>query len=265
MTDHLDFALTLADLAAAQTVPRFRTDIAAENKDASAYDPVTAADREAERAMRRAVLDALPGHGVLGEEDGETPGAGRWRWVFDPVDGTRSFVCGVPLWTTLIGLEEEGTPMLGIIDQPVMGERWWGGRGLPARLRDRSGEREVRTSGCARLSDARIMVTDIRCARGAYLSADEAGRVGRLAEGGRLLRQGLDSYAFGLVASGQMDLVVEAQLKWHDVAAVAPVVEAAGGTVTDWAGRPLREGWDGTAVVAATADLAAAARDALTG
>ena len=268
-TRFVDLAHRLADAAAAQTLPRFRTGLAVADKDegvgAADFDPVTEADRAAERAMRALIGAEAPGHGVLGEEFAETAGEGEWRWVLDPVDGTRAFVCGVPVWTTLIALECEGVPVLGVIDQPVSGERWWGGAGVPARYRGASGEGAAAASPCTSLGEAKLMVTDLRTGPGSYLSPGQFERVASLAGRCRLTRQGLDSYAFGLVASGYMDLVVEAGLGWHDVAAAAPVIEAAGGVVTDWAGAPLRQGWDGTLVVAASPALAEATRAALAG
>ena len=266
-TGHLPLAHRLADAAARETVPRFRTALIADDKDGGSgvadFDPVTEADREAERAMRAVVAQAAPGHGVLGEEFSETLGDSPYRWVLDPVDGTRAFVCGVPVWTTLIGLERDGVSILGVIDQPVSRERWWGGEDVPAMLRRGGEEVPARTSGCETLDTARLMVTDLRHAPGGYLSADQVARIGAVSAQCRLTRQGLDSYAFGLVASGHMDLVIEAGLGWHDIAAVVPVIEAAGGTATDWSGARPRQGWDGTAVIAASPALAEAARAVL--
>ncbi|WP_031552024.1 inositol monophosphatase family protein [Parvularcula oceani] len=255
------FAEALAERAATETLPRFRDAADAQNKTPDrGYDPVTEADRQAERALRAAVADRFPDHAFLGEEDGASGGASPWRWVVDPVDGTRSFVCGVPVWSTLIALEYEGVPVHGVIDQPVLGQRWTGGMDNPALL---NGD-PARTSGCERLEDARLMITDIRTAPEGYLSESQAGRLAALWRRCRLLRQGLDSFAFGLVASGRMDLVVEAGLHWHDIAAVIPVVEAAGGTVTDWQGERPREGWDGTCIAASSLALAEAARAVMT-
>ncbi len=265
--DDLTLLHRLADAAADETRPRFRTALVADDKHggpgAADFDPVTEADRAAERAVRRLLAEHRPEDGVYGEEYPETPGTSGRRWVLDPVDGTRAFVCGAPVWTTLIGLETERVPTLGVIDQPISGERWWGGAGLGARHRDRTGERPARTSACAALAEARLMVTDLRCAPGAYLTEDQAARLLRLSAACRLTRQGLDSYAFGLVASGHLDLVAEAGLGWHDVAAVLPVIEAAGGTVTDWAGAPVTAKWDGTMIAASTQALAGAARSVL--
>ncbi|MCQ8185912.1 inositol monophosphatase family protein [Parvularcula maris] len=262
----LRFAGELADTAARITMQHFRTPLSVENKFADGFDPVTAADREAERALRAKIAARFPGHGIRGEEFPETHGSEPYRWVLDPVDGTRAFICGVPVWTTLIGLEHQGRPVLGVIDQPCLKERWVGYHG-------KDGETELTvqgfhnggTSDVERLKEAKMMVTDIRA--DAYFTEDEAAAVGALARQVRLLRQGLDSYGFGLVAGGQMDLVVEAGLHWHDIAAVIPVIEAAGGVVTDWQGAPVRDngGGGGTlqVIVAATPALAEAAGEAL--
>ena len=268
MLPDADLLHRLADAASAETLPRFRSGLVADDKEAGAtpahFDPVTEADRAAERAVRAVLAEARPEDGVLGEEYPETPGTSGRRWVIDPVDGTRAYVCGVPVWTSLIGLEAEGAPVLGVIEQPFTAERWSGGAGVPATYRRGGADRPARTSRRTALAEARLMVTDLRCAPGAYLSEPQAAALGRLAAACRLTRQGLDSYAFGLLAMGQLDLVCEAGLGWHDVAGVIPVIEAAGGTVTDWAGGPPRAGWDGTMIAAASEGLAAAARGMLT-
>jgi myo-inositol-1(or 4)-monophosphatase len=256
--DLLALAHRLADLAAKETLPRFRTGLSVTNKDEGGFDPVTEADREAERAIRAAIDEACPEHGIKGEEFPEKEGAGRFRWVLDPVDGTRAFICGIPMWTTLIGLEENGEPVLGVIDQPFLKERWAGGS-LPGT------ERPARTvSECRTLADAKMMVTDMRA--GEYFTAEEAEAAMRLAQHVRLTRQGLDSYGFVLVASGHMDLVVEGGLSWHDIAAVIPVIRAAGGVMTDWTGKPLRDGSGPYRIIAAASqDLAAEAAKVLAG
>jgi myo-inositol-1(or 4)-monophosphatase len=258
----LDFAARLADAAAAETLPRFRTGLAVSNKKDGGFDPVTAADREAETAIRRLIEDAFPDDGILGEEHGEKASSNGRRWVLDPVDGTRAFICGVPVWTTLIALEEDGAPVLGVIDQPFLKERWIGLHRAGADPLFQPPSPGTGPSGCRRLGEARMMVTDLR--EGEYFSAEEALRAGRAAKAARLCRQGLDSYGFGLVASGHMDLVVEAALNWFDIAAVLPVIAAAGGTVTSWSGEAVRAK-DGPidVVVAATPALAGEAVEAL--
>ncbi|MFC3301686.1 inositol monophosphatase family protein [Parvularcula lutaonensis] len=250
-----DFAADLARAAAQETLPRFRAGIDIVNKAQGGFDPVTEGDREAERALRTLISDRFPGHGIKGEEFPEKEGTEPWRWVLDPIDGTRAFICGVPMWTTLIGLEHEGRPVFGIIDQPHLKERWVGETLSNAKSLLVTGPAGSRVSGCASLSEARMMATDMRA--GEYFSDDEAEAVLRLGREVRVTRQGLDSYGFALVASGQMDMVVEAGLHWHDVAAVIPVIEAAGGTITDWQGAELRDtGGTLQVIVAASPKLA---------
>ncbi|MEM0927679.1 MAG: histidinol-phosphatase [Pseudomonadota bacterium] len=252
------FAHDLADAAAHETLPRFRSGTSITNKLETGFDPVTEADREAERVIRERIEQRFPDHGIKGEEFGEKPSDAPYRWVIDPVDGTRAFICGVPVWTTLIALEEDGVPILGVIDQPFLKERWIGYAKGEERVLNVTEPLRTQTSGCEQIAEARLMVTDMRA--GEYLTTDEAEDIARLAQSCRVTRQGLDNYGMGLVASGEMDLVVEAGLNWHDIAAAVPVIEAAGGTITDWQGRPLRDtGGTIQAVVAASASLAEAA------
>jgi myo-inositol-1(or 4)-monophosphatase len=214
------FAERLADAARAETLPRFRTGCAAADKnEGGAWDPVTEADREAERAMRRLIEAEYPDHGIQGEEFPEKKGEGRWSWSLDPVDGTRAFVCGLPSWTTLIALLEDGRPVLGIIDAAPLDERYCG----PSRERT--------TSGCTKLAEARLSTTD------PYLfSAPEAEAWDRVRRQARTTRYGLDAYGYARVAAGSLDLVIEAGLKPHDYNALIPVVRAAGGAIGDWGG-----------------------------
>ncbi len=256
------FFSSLAAAAAKETTSRFRGAHAVENKEDGGFDPVTDADRGAEQAIRALIAKTYPDHRILGEEDGESGGPSPYRWVIDPVDGTRAFICGVPVWTTLVGLEEDGLPLAGLIDQPVLGERWIGIGGDATQFTDKTGTKRVHTSGCEAIADAKMMVTDIR--PDAYFTEPQAAAVGKVANAARVLRQGLDSYGFGLVASGQMDLVVEASLSWYDIAAVIPVVEGAGGVAIDWKGEPLRaDHFRGDVIIAATEGLGAAATEML--
>jgi histidinol phosphatase-like enzyme (inositol monophosphatase family) len=239
------FAERLADAARAETLPRFRTGCAAADKnEGGAWDPVTEADREAERAMRRLIETEFPDHGIQGEEFPEKMGKGRWCWSLDPIDGTRSYVCGLPSWTTLIALLEEGRPALGIIDAPVLDERYVG----PGRDR--------KTSGCTSLADARLSTTD------PYLfSKTETEAWESVRRRVRTTRYGLDAYGYARVAAGSLDLVIESGLKPHDYNALIPVVRAAGGAIGDWEG-----GGDfsaGRVVAAATPELYFAAVEAL--
>ena len=235
------FAERLADAARAETLPRWRTGCAAADKnEGGAWDPVTEADREAERAMRALIEAEFPDHGIQGEEFPDKKGGGRWSWSLDPVDGTRSFVCGLPSWTTLIALLEDGRPILGIIDAPALDERYAGPGG------------ERRTSSCTRLAEARLSTTDPYLFNGAEAEAWD-----RIRQRVRTTRYGLDAYGYARVAAGSLDLVIEAGLKSHDYNALIPVVRAAGGAIGDWEGG---EGFShGRVVAAATPELYRAA------
>ncbi len=223
-------ANVLADLAGAAIRPFFRSLLDVENKaDAS---PVTAADRAAEAAMRRLIEAEYPRDGIIGEEYGEKPGQTGRIWVLDPIDGTTSFIAGRPIFGTLIALVEEGWPVLGIIDQPISGERWVGATGRPTMF----GGRPAKTRRCPLLSEAVLGTTSPHA-----FDEGEGARFLKLAErvARRRIVYGGDCYTYGLLASGHIDLVVEASLKLHDFAALVPIVEGAGGLMCDWTGEPL--------------------------
>jgi histidinol phosphatase-like enzyme (inositol monophosphatase family) len=247
MTDYASFALRLAAAARAETLPRFAEAIGAENKAASGYDPVTAADVEAERVMRALIEADWPSHGILGEEFGLKASAGQWSWSLDPVDGTRAFVCGLPSWTTLIAMLDGGTPVLGVIDAPRMDELYLGDA-TGTRLLTGADQRDVRTSGCMRLAEARLATTDAYLFAGAERDAFEV-----LRARAQLTRYGLDAYAYARLAAGSIDLVVESGLKPWDWQALAPVVRGAGGVVGNWRGGPDCSA--GQIVAAATQEL----------
>jgi histidinol phosphatase-like enzyme (inositol monophosphatase family) len=256
LDDYARLARTLAAAARAETLPLWRGDAAVENKQGGGgYDPVTEADRAAERAMRTLIAAAFPDHDVSGEEYGAAGGAARWRWSLDPIDGTRAYVCGLPSFTTLIGLLEEGRPVLGLIDAPALDELYigWGGQ---ARLETASGGRAIRVSGCAALAEARLASTDP-----ALFSGGDTDRFARLARACRITRYGLDGYGYARLAAGSLDLVVEAKLQPHDIEAAIALIEAAGGTVTDWSGG--RDFAAGRVVAAATPQLRDAALEEL--
>ena len=226
----IQLANALADAAGAVICPLFRKTFAMEDKaDAS---PVTEADRAAEAAMRMLIEAAYPRDGIIGEEFGEKPGETGRVWVLDPIDGTTSFIAGRPIFGTLIALMEDGWPVLGVIDQPVARERWVGAAGKPTLFNGAP----VRTRACPDLSQALLATTS------PHLFGDEEA-VSFLALASQVARRrviyGGDCYNYGLVASGQIDIVVEAGLKLHDFAALIPVVEGAGGTMCDWSGEPL--------------------------
>lgn len=229
------FLLELNRIAAAAILPLFRAAHGLEDKGGrgGAFDPVTTADRSAEAAVRAHVAARFPDHGVVGEEYGEDRPAAEHVWVVDPIDGTAAFVAGLPLWTTLIGLRVEGRPVLGSIAQPFTGEIFLGHAGA-ARCVDRRGERPLRTRACAELAAATIATTDPE----AWFDEAERAAWSSLRAASRLARLGCDAYAYAMVAAGTIDVVVEAGLKPWDVAATIPVVEGAGGAVTDWRGAP---------------------------
>jgi len=229
------FLLDLNRASAAHILPLFRGEHGMRNKAGdSAFDPVTEADVGAERVIRRMIAERYPDHGVIGEELGEDRPDAEFVWVLDPVDGTRAFVAGLPTWCTLIGLRHQGRPILGSIGQPWLGEIYLGRPGA-ARLLSREGERALKVRPCPLLTEAVIATTDPEtCFDGAELGAWRQVRATA-----RLARLGCDAYAYAMVAAGTMDLVVEAGLKAWDIDAAIPVIEGAGGLVTDWRGRAV--------------------------
>jgi histidinol phosphatase-like enzyme (inositol monophosphatase family) len=238
----LPLANRLADAARAAALPHFRmASGAADNKAATGYDPVTEADRAAERAIR-AILDAeRPDDAIEGEEYGSKPGASGLTWHLDPVDGTRAFVAGLTSWCVLIGLaakDEEGrdTAVLGVIDQPYLDERYVGGAG-ESWLIARGRTEKLATRPCPALTDAILSTTDYF-----ILTLPERGAFEHLRATARLTRYGLDAYAYARLAAGTIDMVAETGLKSHDVCALIPVIEGAGGVVTDWRGNKPKLG-----------------------
>lgn len=256
------FAERLADAARGETLPRFRAAAPVDNKASLDFDPVTDADREAERVQRAMIRAVYPKHGVVGEEFGTEQAGAEWRWVLDPVDGTRAFVCGVASWATLIALERNRAPLIGVIDQPFTDERWIGGAGAAVYRRE-GRERACRTSSVEALATARLSTTDPRA--GGHFNAAEAARFAALAGASRVCRFSLDAYAYALLSIGEIDLVVETGLKRHDFAALVPVVEGAGGVISAWSGAPLGSDERGSVVAAATPALHEAALALLTG
>jgi histidinol phosphatase-like enzyme (inositol monophosphatase family) len=234
--DELDtFLLELNRASAAVILPLFRGDHGIENKARRGdYDPVTLADKGAEAEIRRLIAEHYPEHGVIGEELGEDRPDAEFVWVLDPVDGTRAFVAGLPVWTTLIALRFEGRPVLGSIGQPFIGETYIGRPGC-ARLATAAGDRPLKVRKGRPLAEGIIATTDPEaCFRGAETDAWR-----QLRAASRLARLGCDAYAYAMVAAGTIDLVVESRLKSWDVEAAVPVIEGAGGMVTDWRGEPI--------------------------
>ncbi|AKM08156.1 histidinol-phosphatase [Pelagerythrobacter marensis] len=247
MPSSADLALAnrLADAAGEAIRPLFRGDWTEERKSDATF--VTEADRAAEAAMRAIIENERPDDGIIGEEYGNrNPGAGR-QWVLDPIDGTTSFIAGRPIFGTLIALMEGGWPVIGVIDQPILRERWAARVGEGTTFNGKP----TRTAPCPDLSNAVLGTTSPHCFSGDQVDAF-MGLAGKVAE--RKIVYGGDCYSYGLVASGHMDIVCEAGLKLHDFAALIPVVEGAGGTMCDWQGDPLNE--DSTGEVIALGDSA---------
>ena len=226
-----------ADVAGAVIRPFFRSRVTADAK--SDRSPVTIADRTAEQAMRAVLSERFPDHGILGEEFGLDRPDARFRWVLDPIDGTRAFITGRPTFGTLIALLDGDAPIVGVIDQPVTGERWIGAAGRATVFRGGLGG-QAGCRPCPRLADA-----ELSCTSPEMLGPMEP-RWRRLAAAVRRNYWGGDCYAHGLAALGQIDVVAECDMKVWDWAALVPVIEGAGGRVTDWAGQPLRPDSDGT-------------------
>lgn len=233
----LALAHRLADAAGAAIRPRFRAELGLETK--ADQSPVTLADREAEAAMRRLLVAEAPRDGIVGEEEGERAGTSNRRWVLDPIDGTRSFVIGRPIFGTLIALLEDDWPVLGIIDQPILRERWVGAIGQPTTFNGAP----ARTRACRDLADAVLASTGPQ-----YLPSHAGEHFSHFAAHCRDTVWGGDCYNYALLASGHLDLVIETGLKLHDFAALVPVVEGAGGRMCDWKGDPLHAGSDGGVV-----------------
>lgn len=244
LDDDLALAGRLADAAGEAIRPHFRRLDAVDIKaDAS---PVTAADRAAEEAMREILARERPEDGILGEEFAPVAGTGRRVWLLDPIDGTKAFVAGKPIFATLVALVEDGLPRLGCIDQPVLGERWLGAGGAAW-----FGGEPLRRDRAPSLDGA------VLCATAPEMFESEADRAAfdRLRARAAYVSWGGDAYAYGLLALGTIDLVVEAGLKPFDLAALVPVVEGAGGRISDWRGRPLTTRSDGRIVAAGSAAL----------
>ncbi|MDJ0823059.1 MAG: histidinol-phosphatase [Paracoccaceae bacterium] len=250
--DLIELAHALADAARQAILPHFRTvSIATENKDAAGFDPVTVADRAAEQAMRDILAERRPQDGILGEEFADQPSQSGLTWVLDPIDGTRGFISGTPTWGVLIALANAHGPMMGIIDQPYVGERFFGGFGL-AEMTGPLGKLPLGARPTTALASALLFTTFPEVG-----TAEEEAAFRRVAAETKLVRYGMDCYAYALLAAGQVDLVVEAGLNAYDIQAPIAVIEAAGGIVTNWQGDPVHQG--GQAIAAATPELHQAA------
>lgn len=244
MTQNLEhFAHRLADAATDVIRPYFRTNVSIDDK--ADDSPVTAADRSAETKMRDLIEAAFPDHGIFGEEHGIKEGNGTDMWVLDPIDGTRSFICGAPWFGTLIAYVKNARPKIGVINIPMMQERWVG----DCKTATHNGKQtRVRTG--VPLSEASLFTTDMD-----LFETQQQAVFNRLKQQVKCTRYGTDCYAYGLLASGHIDLVVEAGLQPYDAMALVPVIEGAGGIVTGWNGEEITLSWDGRIVAAASKDL----------
>ncbi|MEP2784317.1 MAG: inositol monophosphatase family protein [Pseudoruegeria sp.] len=250
--DLIETAHLLADAAREAILPHFRSrDLGADNKDQSGYDPVTKADRAAERAMRDVLANRRPLDAILGEEFGARAGTSGLTWVLDPIDGTRGFISGTPTWGVLIAVGGADGPEFGIIDQPYIKERFVGGFG-EAYCDGPHGQSALVSKGNTDLTKAILFTTFPEVGT----SNDREG-FDAVSELVQLTRYGTDCYAYALVASGQVDLVIEAALNPYDIQGPIAVVQAAGGIVTDWRGGAAHNG--GQAIAAANAQIHAKA------
>jgi inositol-phosphate phosphatase/L-galactose 1-phosphate phosphatase/histidinol-phosphatase len=239
LDDFLTFAQRLADAAGEVIRPYFRKPLAIRDK--ADLSPVTAADHESEEVMRALIERHFPEHGILGEEFGSVREDAEFVWVLDPIDGTKSFISGLPLFGTLIALTRDRRPVLGVIDQPISRERWTGASGRPTTLNGAS----IHCRACPMLASATLFATTPDMFRG-----QDAPSFARVSAAVKLTRFGADCYAYGLLAAGFVDLILEASLKPYDFCAMVPVVEGAGGVATDWQGDGLDLSSDGRILVA---------------
>jgi myo-inositol-1(or 4)-monophosphatase len=236
----IDFTAFIGRLATSSgetILPFFRTSLSIDNKSTSHdFDPVTEADRAAEAVMRRQIKASFPQHGIVGEEFGNEREDAEYVWVLDPIDGTKSFIAGFPIWGTLIALLHQGTPVFGMMHQPYIGERFSGDNGS-AHYQGHAGERRLTVRRCASLKEATSYTTSPQLRNAADREA-----FGRVEKAVRLTRYGGDCYSYCMLAAGHLDLVVETELKSYDIAALIPIITGAGGVVTTWEGKPAQGG-----------------------
>jgi len=234
--DFSSFVDRLAGVSGETILPFFRTALAIDNKKAGGFDPVTAADRAAEQAMRTLIRKNFPGHGILGEEYGAERTDAEYVWVLDPIDGTKSFITGMVAWGTLIGLMRFGEPVFGMMNQPFTREQFSGDGGA-AHYRGPAGNRDLHVRACASLDDAILSTTSPL-----LMNTSDRAAFGRLENAVKLSRYGGDCYAYCMLAAGLIDLVIETEIKPYDIVAVIPIVTGAGGIVTTWENGPAQDG-----------------------
>jgi histidinol phosphatase-like enzyme (inositol monophosphatase family) len=256
--DFSDFVARLATLSGQAILPFFRAKHATEDKSGGGvFDPVTEGDRAGESVMRNLIKQSFPAHGILGEEFGAENTEADYVWVLDPIDGTRAFISGIPVWGTLIGLTRQGVPVYGMMNQPFTGERY-SGDGRKARYEGPNGPRTLRTRQLTSLAEATLMTTSPH-----LFGAAEKPAYQRVESAVRLARYGCDCYAYCMLAAGHVDLVVESGLKPYDIVALIPIIEGAGGIVTSWTGGSAAQG--GTILAAGNKALHEAALALLNG
>ena len=235
------FLHQLCDAAAVETLKLFRQQMVVDNKeiannDGRGFDPVTLADKRAEKAIREIISRQYPDHGILGEEFGEENAGAQYCWIIDPIDGTRSYISGLPLWGTLIGLYKDGVPLAGIMHQPFTGERYFTD-GSHSTLVHGNKRALINGRQTKTLAECVLLTTSPK-----IFAADEIANYQRVEDACKLVRYGADCYAYAMVASGQVDLVVESQLHIYDIAALIPIVENSGGCMTNWQGQSAAQG-----------------------
>jgi inositol-phosphate phosphatase/L-galactose 1-phosphate phosphatase/histidinol-phosphatase len=240
----LEFAQSLADAAKTVALSYFRNHLEVEHK--PDMSPVTIADKEVELTMRKKIALQYPKHGILGEEHGLVNVDCPEMWVLDPIDGTKSFITGMPTFGTLIAFLKDGRPLISVVDMPAMGERWLGAQGKPTTLNSRT----CQTRDCKSLSLANIYTTSPDC-----FNTEELEVFNAVSSQASLRRFGGDCYSYGLLASGYVDAVIEAALEPYDYLALVLVVEGAGGVITDWEGKPLTVKSNGRVVASASPEL----------
>lgn len=256
--DLIATAAELADAARVATLTHFRSaGLTADTKESDRFDPVTVADRLSEQNMRAILARRRPDDAILGEEFGPKAGTSGLTWVLDPIDGTRGYLSGTPTWGVLISVRDETGPIYGVIDQPYIRERFEGGLGR-AEVNGPMGRRVLATRPARPLSEAIVFTTFPEVG-----TPQDGDAFRRVASRAKLVRYGMDCYAYALIAAGQIDLVIEAGLQAYDVQAPIAVIEAAGGVVTDWEGRPCHNG--GRVLAAANAAIHAEALALLNG
>jgi len=253
--DFAAFVDQLATVSGETIMPFFRTALAVDNKKPGGFDPVTEADRAAEHSMRTLIRRNFPDHGILGEEHGNERIDAEYVWVLDPIDGTKSFIAGMPAWGTLIGLMRFGEPVFGMMHQPFTRERFSGDGGA-ARYRGPTGNRDLHVRGCGSLADALLFTTSPL-----LMNDKDRAAFARVETVVKLSRYGGDCYAYCMLAAGLIDLVIETEIKPHDIVPLIPIIAGAGGIITTWENGPAQAG--GRVVVAGDARVHKAALEVL--